>query len=150
MYGCIRIRGLNIVAGVVVLLALAGCGGGGGTGGVGVSSDTGSGGVVVGGSGGSGGGGSTSGTYSATAVVTSAGVPAAGVTVTLSGGPSVNTSNPANIIASKVTDAQGQAVFSGLIKGMNYCFTAIRNSGGTSQQTVVCSNTGDTTILLKL
>jgi hypothetical protein len=148
-------------AGVVLLaLALAGCGGGGNGGGVGVSSDLGgSGGIGAGGpgssggsvgSGGSGGGSSASGTYTALAVVTSGGVPVPGVTVTLSGGSSVNSSNPANVIATQVTDQQGQAVFSGLIKGMNYCYTAIRNSGGSSQQAVVCSNTGDTTILLKL
>lgn len=166
--------------GVMLALALAGCGGGAGSavgvstdpgGGIGSTgpgsatgstssgSTTGSGGTVstggtttsggTTGSGGSGNGGSGATTYTATAVVTSGGVPVPGVVVSLSGG-TVNTSNPTGIIATQVTDQQGQAVFTGLTKGVNYCFTATRISGGSSQQVVACSNTGQTTIQLKM
>ena len=157
MYGRTLTHSFNLVAGVVVLLtvALAGCGGGGGGGTIGVSgSGAGSGsnpGGTVGPGGGTGSGGGTVGgnTYTATAIVTSGGVPKPGVTVTLTGGVVSTPPNPASVIATQVTDAQGLAVFPGLIKGMNYCFTASFTDNTGSHQVVSCSNTSDTTVLLR-
>jgi hypothetical protein len=177
MDGRTRIHRISTVASAAVLFAfaLAGCGGGGGgTPGIGGSTTgtviggaTGGGGtagtVVGGATGGSGSwtggttgtttggttGGSGSSTYTATAIVTVAGVAKPGVPVILSSGVAATSPNAPGVIATQVTNQQGVAVFPNLIPGTNYCFTAAFTDSTGSHQVVSCSNRGDTTILLQ-
>jgi hypothetical protein len=126
-------------------------GGGTGTGvsggGTGTGVSGGGTGTTVGGGGSTGGSGGAT-TYTATAIVLLSGVPQPGVTVTVSSGGTSSPPSAGSVIATQVTDQLGQAVFPGLTKGANYCFTASYTNNTGAHQAISCSNTSDTTVLL--